>query len=83
MAWRLVIAKLPPRSKVRPRRALRFSYSSPPRYVLAEASAGQHIRKAPFKNHTDLELMIIETLVGRTPPFAFIFDRYDRLRKDY
>ena len=34
-------------------------------------AAGQNIRNAPFINHTDQELMLIETLVGRTPPFVF------------
>lgn len=55
-----------------------------PRYILATGATGQRIRKAPFKNHTDLELRIIEALVGRTPPFAFRFDSYDRPRRsDY
>jgi hypothetical protein len=43
-----------------------------PRYVAADGS----IRPAPFVNHTDEELMLIETLVGRTPPFALFDDSY-------
>ena len=35
------------------------------------------IRKAPFKNHTDLELALIEGLVGREPPFAFTLELFD------
>jgi hypothetical protein len=35
------------------------------------------IRKAPFKNHTDLELALIEGLVGREPPFAFTLEQFD------
>ncbi|MBT3867192.1 MAG: hypothetical protein HOF19_04685 [Gammaproteobacteria bacterium] len=40
-----------------------------PRYILADKSASQRIIPAPFKNHDDQELLLIETLVGRTPPF--------------
>lgn len=43
-----------------------------PRYV---TSAGE-IQPAPFINHTDEELMLIETLVGRVPPFAMFDDSY-------
>lgn len=43
-----------------------------PRYVYADG----RIRPAPFVNHTDEELMLIETLVGRTPPFALFNDSY-------
>jgi len=43
-----------------------------PRYVQADGS----IRPAPFVNHTDEELMLIETLVGRTTPFALFDDSY-------
>jgi hypothetical protein len=40
-----------------------------PRYILTNEQPGHNIRPAPFINHTDLELQIIESLVGRTPPF--------------
>ena len=43
-----------------------------PRYITA---AGE-IQKAPFINHTDEELMLIETLVGRVPPFTLFNDSY-------
>ena len=36
-----------------------------------------------FINHTDQELMLIETLVGRTPPFVFPMDIYNAPRRDY
>lgn len=39
-------------------------------YILAGAKPGQGIRQAPFINHNDQELMLIESLVGRTPPFV-------------
>ena len=54
-----------------------------PLYILASAQAGQSIRPAEFKNHTDQELMLIETLVGRTPPFVFPVDDYSAPRRDY
>jgi len=54
-----------------------------PVYILAKAQAGKSIRAAPFINHTDQELMLIETLVGRTTPFVFPSDDYERARKPY
>ncbi len=54
-----------------------------PLYILADAKPGENIRKAPFINHTDQELMLIETLVGRTPPFVFPRDTYNAPRRDY
>ena len=40
-----------------------------PRYVRAAGPDGQLILPAPFKNHEDIELLLIEELVGRQPPF--------------
>jgi FecR protein len=54
-----------------------------PLYVAAKARAGNSIRRAPFINHTDQELMLIETLVGRTPPFVFPGSQYNAPRRDY
>jgi hypothetical protein len=54
-----------------------------PLYIVAGAQPGQSIRAAPFLNHTDQELMLIETLVGREPPFVFPGDAYDAPRRDY
>lgn len=51
------------------------------KYVLAPGGSGSLIRKAPFKNHTDMELTLIETLVGRTPPFGLLDDGYDHPRR--
>jgi len=53
------------------------------RYILARASSGKHIRPAPFKDHTDQELMLIEELVGRTPPFVFPGSEYNTPRREY
>lgn len=52
-----------------------------PRYVLAKADKGRRIVPAPFKNHSDLELMLIESLVGRTPPFSLFDESYGSPRR--
>ncbi len=52
-----------------------------PRYVLARPDKGRRIVSAPFKNHTDLELMLIESLVGRTPPFSLFDESYGSPRR--
>ena len=54
-----------------------------PLYILGNEKAGENIRNAPFKNHTDQELQLIETLVGRTPPFVFPKDDYKAPRRTY
>jgi hypothetical protein len=52
-----------------------------PRYILARPDKGRRIVPAPFKNHTDLELMLIEALVGRTPPFSLFDESYGSPRR--
>lgn len=47
------------------------------------ATPGKNIRNAPFKNHSDQELTLIETLVGRTPPFGLPKDNYSTPRRTY
>jgi hypothetical protein len=54
-----------------------------PLYITAKGAAGGRIRRAPFINHTDQELMLIETLVGRTPPFVFPMNDYNAPRREY
>lgn len=46
------------------------THHSAPRYISAGTSGKKLIHPAPFKNHDDEELLLIETLVGREPPFA-------------
>lgn len=58
-------------------------YHDKPLYILADQPAGKSIRNAPFINHTDQELMLIETLVGRNPPFVFPKDDYSGPRRNY
>jgi hypothetical protein len=53
------------------------------RYILAEPQGGKRIVAAPFKNHTDLELMTLEALCGRTVPFVIPRDTYEAPRRDY
>jgi hypothetical protein len=52
-----------------------------PLYVLTGQQPGRNIRLAPFIDHTDQELMLIEALVGRAPPFVFPRDDYTRPRR--
>lgn len=51
-----------------------------PRYVL-KAGAARRIQPAPFINHTDLELTLIESLVGRAPPFSLFDEGYGGARR--
>jgi hypothetical protein len=52
-----------------------------PRYITASGDSSKRIRKAPFKNHTDLELTLIEALVGRVPPFSLFDEGYGSPRR--
>ncbi len=54
-----------------------------PVYILAQGAAGGKIRSAPFINHTDQELALIETLVGRERPFVFPRRDYNAPRRTY
>lgn len=54
-----------------------------PLYIVKGAPPGKNIREAPFINHTDQELMMIEALVGRTPPFVFPKSDYTGPRRNY
>lgn len=55
-----------------------------PRYILSNEGRGRNIREAPFINHTDQELQVIESLVGREPPFTMAGGGYSAPRRtDY
>lgn len=45
-----------------------------PLYIAAEGKPGKLIRRAGFRNHTDEELLLIETIVGRTTPFKVPYE---------
>lgn len=62
------------------------THHNKPLYILAGAkNRGNSIRPAPFLNHTDKELAMIETLVGRTLPESFVFadKRYELPGRPY
>jgi hypothetical protein len=59
------------------------SHHDRPLYIVANEPLGKKIRNAPFINHTDQELMLIETLVGRQPPFVFPKADYSGPRRSY
>jgi len=54
-----------------------------PLYILGESSPGRGIRPAPFINHTDQELALIEALVGRESPIVFPRSDYSVPRRGY
>ncbi len=54
-----------------------------PRYILAKGDAGKRIVPAPMINHEDIELLLIEELVGRTPPFDVSDQGYSAPRRGY
>ncbi len=59
------------------------SHHDRPLYIVKDGGAGKNIRNAPFLNHTDQELALIETLVGRKTPFVFSNDTYSGPRRSY
>lgn len=59
---------------------VRSRHHDRPLYVMA-GRGEKAIQKAPFINHTDAELALIEALVGRSPPFAFTTDSYRAPRR--
>ncbi len=65
------------------RETITAAHHDRPVYILKAGDAGRKIRNAPFINHTDEELTLIEALVGRTPPFVFPKDSYSGPRRQY
>ncbi|MDR7306951.1 hypothetical protein [Rhodoferax saidenbachensis] len=59
------------------------SHHDRPLYIVKDGGTGKNIRNAPFVNHTDQELALIETLVGRKTPFVFSKDSYSGPRRSY
>jgi hypothetical protein len=74
-----VVASADPNSKT----TVVSTHHSRPLYIVKGQSQGNNIRNAPFINHTDQELTLIEALVGRTTPFIFPNDIYNAPRRDY
>jgi hypothetical protein len=65
------------------RETVAATHHDKPLYILAKGASAGSIRRAPFINHTDQELALIESLVGRTPPFVFPMDIYNAPRREY
>lgn len=64
------------------REVVTTTHHDAPRYVLKDGKAGDLIAAAPMKNHSDEELMIIEAIVGRAPPFSSL-NEYSAPRRGY
>jgi hypothetical protein len=62
-------AVLEPRGDPASRETVRTLHHEQPRYIMAQG-APQRIMPAPVVNHTDAELVFLESLVGRKPPFV-------------
>ncbi|HAQ47914.1 MAG TPA: hypothetical protein DCR37_02550 [Glaciecola sp.] len=62
---------------------IKTTHHENPRYIYADDSNGDIIQPGPFINHTDAELQLIETIVGRNTPFSSTKEAYPRPRKGY
>ncbi len=65
------------------RESIATTHHDRPVYIVKDGGSGNNIRSAPFINHTDQELSLIETLVGRKTPFVFSNDAYTGPRRTY
>ena len=65
------------------RESVTAAHHDRPLYIVKDGGPGKNIRNAPFLNHTDQELALIETLVGRKTPFVFSKDAYSGPRRTY
>ena len=59
------------------------SHHDAPKYISDRKIRGTHIRSAPFKNHTDAELKLLEAIVGREVPFGIESELYKGERREY
>ncbi len=62
-------AVLEPRADPSARQTVRTRHHEQPRYIMA-AGAPAMLMQAPVINHTDAELILLEGIVGRQPPFV-------------
>ena len=76
-------AELTPVTRPEERKVLTTTHHDQPMFLFRDAVAGRAMSLAPFYNHTDLELMTLEALVGRTVPFNVPDDPYASPRRDY
>lgn len=61
-------AVLEPLAEPRARETVRTTHHEQPRYIMGRG-APQMVTPAPMINHSDAELELLESLVGRQPPF--------------
>ena len=54
-----------------------------PKYIADKKVRDSRIRPAPFKNHTDAELKLLEAIVGREVPFGIESELYKGERREY
>ena len=54
-----------------------------PKYITDKKVRDTRIRPAPFKNHTDAELKVLEAIVGREVPFGIESELYKGERREY
>ena len=54
-----------------------------PKYITDKKTRDTFIRPAPFKNHTDAELKLLEAIVGREVPFGIESELYKGERREY
>ena len=54
-----------------------------PKYISGKANRGAYIQPAPFINHTDAELKLLEAIVGREVPFGLESELYTGERREY
>lgn len=52
------------------RQEIQTTYHESPLYIYSSGQRNTRIERAPVKNHTDEELINLESIVGRRPPFA-------------
>ena len=76
-------ADLTPLAKPEQATRLTTKHHDAPRFLYREPVQQQMMAPAPFYNHTDLELMTLEALVGRKVPFAVAEDPYASPRREY
>ncbi|MCC5887949.1 MAG: hypothetical protein JJT88_16055 [Gammaproteobacteria bacterium] len=69
------------RADARSREEIVSVHHDAPRYVLASGASGQLVTPAPFKDHTDEELILLEALVGREPPLSVLSSGYSIPRR--
>lgn len=69
------------RADARSREEITSVHHDAARFVLAAGATGQLVQPAPFKDHTDDELILLEALVGREPPLSVLNSGYSIPRR--